>query len=446
MGLLSIFGIKSFAHGVHPPEHKDDTASRPIRRLPFASRFVIPLSQHFGAPAVPLVHVGQEVVRGEPIATADGFVSVPQHAPITGVVEAIQLMPSARGPKVPSIVLRAYDAASQHVLYGAPWDVEQLSPEQLIQGIQETGMVGLGGAGFPTHVKLQVPADWPIDTLVINGCECEPYLTADHRIMLEHTDQLLAGTRLAMRAVGAKRAVIGVEDNKLDAVEAIKRRIRVDDSITVEAVKTKYPQGSEKLLIKALLGREVPSGGFPFQVGVVVNNVGTLAELGTLLPKRQGLVERVVTVAGPGVAKPGNYLIPIGTPLRYILDHVGYSGDARRIILGGPMMGQTVASLDVPITKPVSGVIVLPERAKSGDSERIYPCIKCGACLDACPMHLNPSQLGQLAGKRRYEEMAAHFHLNDCFECGCCSYVCPSNIPLVQYFRIAKSINRERIS
>ncbi len=443
MGLIDILKRKTFAHGVHPPEYKE-TAAKPIRRLPFAPEMVIPLSQHFGAPAVPLVHPGQEVLRGEPIARAAGFMSVPIHAPATGVIEDIRLMPSARGPKQEAIILKVHPGASQRVLYGVEQDPDTMAPEAIVKAIQETGMVGLGGAGFPTHVKLTVPPEYEVDTLVVNGCECEPYLTTDHRIMLEYTDDLIRGIRIAMKASGTRRAVIGVEDNKPDAILAIQRKLKADDPIRVEAVQTKYPQGSEKLLIKVLLGREVPSGGFPFQVGVVVNNVGTLAEIGRLLPEGEGLIERVVTITGPEVKKPGNYLVPLGTPLRFILEQVGYFGDASHLILGGPMMGVTVASLDVPITKPVSGLVVLPEKASNDKGDRIYPCIKCGKCVDACPIHLNPSRLGQLAAKRQYGVMAEEYHLNDCFECGCCSYVCPSNIPLVQYFRIAKSVNRER--
>ncbi len=444
MGLLNLFKRKTFAHGVHPPEHKEETAHLPIRRMPFAPRMIIPLSQHFGAPAVPLVRVGQEVVRGEPIARADGFMSVPMHAPATGVIESIQLMPTARGPKTEAIVIRVYPAAEQRVLYGAPRDVESMTPDDIVQAVQDSGMVGLGGAAFPTHVKLKPPKDDPIDTLVVNGCECEPYLTTDHRVMLEHTDELLSGIRIAMRVSGATCAVIGVEDNKLDAVEAIQRKLPADGSITVQPVKTKYPQGSEKLLVKVLLDREVPSGGFPYQIGVVVNNVGTLAQLGMLLPQSQGLIERVVTLAGPGIKRPGNYIIPLGTPLRFALEYVGYEGDATHIILGGPMMGNTVASLDVPVTKGVTGIVVMPDQEHSPAAQTIYPCIRCGRCLDACPVKLNPSQMGRLAAKRLYTEMQQKYHLNDCFECGCCSYVCPSNIPLVQYFRIAKAINRER--
>jgi Na+-translocating ferredoxin:NAD+ oxidoreductase subunit C len=443
MGLITRLR-RTFAHGVHPPQYKEQTKDLAIRRLPFPERFTVPLSQHFGAPAVPLVHVGQEVVRGEPIARAAGFMSVPMHAPATGVVEGIELMPTARGPKVESILLRTYTGAAQRVLYGAPADLDSMAREEILRAIQDTGMVGLGGAGFPTHVKLAIPDGHSVDTLVVNGCECEPYLTTDHRVMLEHTDALMTGIRIALRITGAKRAIIGVEDNKPDAVRALRAKLPADKSVSVVKVRTKYPQGSEKLLIKVLLGREVPSGGYPYECGAVVNNVGTLAELGTLVPERRGLIERVVTIAGPGVAKPGNYLVALGTPLRFVLKQVGFTGSAGQVIVGGPMMGMAVSSLDVPLTKAVSGLLVMPEENAKDEPDRVYPCIACGRCVRACPVKLNPAQLGRLAAKRQYEVMEERFHLNDCFECGCCSYVCPAHIPLVQYFRIAKSLNRER--
>lgn len=443
MRLLQSFFTKTFAHGIHPPTSKRQTDHLAIRRMPFSPRMIVPLSQHLGAPAKALVHKGQEVVRGEPIASANGFVSVPMHSPVTGIVEGIELMPTARGPKSEAIIINTYQAADQQVLYGADYEWQNATVEELIQQIQNTGMVGLGGAGFPSHVKMQVPEDHVIDTLVVNGCECEPYLTTDHRLMLEKTDSLILGIRIALKICGAERAIIGIEDNKMDAVEKIRERLQENDPISVGVVKTKYPQGSEKLLISALLGREVPSGGHSYHVGVVTNNVATLVNLGKLIPKRQGLIERVVTISGPGITKPGNYLVPVGTPLRFALEHAGYFEDTSRLVLGGPMMGTTVASLDVPITKPVSGILALEQTHDSGE-QKTYPCIQCSRCLDACPINLNPSQLGRLAAKQQYEVMADRFHLNDCFECGSCSYVCPSNIPLVQYFRIAKSVNRER--
>ena len=443
MGLLDIFHKKTFRHGVHPPEHKAETAALPIRRLPFPPRYVLPLAQHIGKPAVPRVRVGQEVVRGEPIADADGFLSVPIHAPVTGRVEEIDAMPTARGPKMESIVLRADPASDQQVLWGRDQDPEELSREELVTAVQATGLVGLGGAAFPSHAKLVIPEGHEVDTLVVNGCECEPYLTTDHRVMLERTEALFRGIRIVLRALGAERAVIGIEDNKPDAIAVLEQRAAGEPDIDVTAVDAKYPQGSERILVTTLLGREIPSGGHAYDAGVVVNNVGTLAALGELLPRGEGLVERVITVAGPGVEHPGNYIVPIGTPLRYLLEHVGYTGEAHRVILGGPMMGTSVASLDVPVTKGTSGLVVLAETAFQ-EPDRTYPCIQCGKCVEACPMHLNPSRLGRLAAKRQYEAMEERFHLNDCFECGSCAFVCPANIPLVQYFRIAKALNRER--
>ncbi len=444
MSLFGLFGRRSFQHGIHPPDNKQQTASQPIRRLPFPELLVLPLDQHIGKPARVIVNKGQEVVRGEPIAEADGFVSVPIHAPATGRIKGIELMPTARGPKSLSILLEVYEGSTQEVLWGSERDIGALSPQQMIQAVQECGMVGLGGAAFPSHVKLTIPEGKQVDTLVVNGCECEPYLSCDHRVMLEHPKALMRGIRYAMRATGTKQAVIGIEDNKMDAVEQLQTHAPRDDTIKVVAVETKYPQGSEKMLIKSALGREVPAGGLPADVGVVVNNVGTLAALGQLLPKGEGLIERVITVAGPGVKHPGNYLVPLGTPIGFVLDQVGYSGGQNEFILGGPMMGPAVSALETPITKGSSGLLVLNEPNINSETRRIWPCIKCARCVDACPMHLNPSQLGQLAAKRQYQTMAERYHLNDCFECGCCSYVCPSNIPLVQYFRIAKAINREQ--
>jgi electron transport complex protein RnfC len=433
---------KNFSHGIHPPHHKM-TTDRAIRRFPFAPRLIVPLSQHIGKPAVALVRRGQEVVRGEPIARADGFLSVPMHAPATGVVEAIDLVADARGNKAPAIIIKPYPGDDQRVRYGAPRDVDALSPQEIIAAVQESGIVGMGGAAFPTHAKLTIPEGHRIDTLVVNGCECEPFLTNDDRVMVEQAEHLLHGIRLAMRACGAERAIVGIEDNKPKAIAALQAYLHVDDRVWVKPIATKYPQGAEKMLIMTLLHREVPCRGFPYQVGVVVQNIGTLAEIGRLLPLQQGLIERVVTITGD-VAHPGNFLVPLGTPLRYVLEQAGFHEAEGEVILGGPLMGNTVASLDVPVTKGVSGILVLSRDWRKDHPRKVQPCIQCGVCVRACPMHLNPSQLGLLAAKREYRTMAERFHLDDCFECGCCTYVCPSNIPLVQYFRIAKQMNREQ--
>jgi electron transport complex protein RnfC len=450
MRLVSWFRGEAFQRGVHPPTCKL-TAQTKIRRLPFPPRVIVPLAQHIGKPPRPIVKVGQEVVRGQPIAQPDDWLSVPHHAPVTGVVEFIGLRPGMRGPWVESIVIRAHPGATQEDLWGRPRDLSAATPQEILQAIRETGMVGLGGAAFPTHAKLSVPPQAKVHTLVVNGCECEPYLTCDHRVMVEQADDLISGIRFALRATGARRAIVGIEDNKPDAYEAVQAAITragavPEGEIFAEMVPTKYPQGSEKMLIMALFGVEIPAGGLPISLGMVVNNVGTLAALGRLLPAGRGLTERVVTITGPGVARPGDYIVPIGTPLSFILDYAGApDAQAKEVILGGPMMGQAAASLDVPITKGISGVVVMrAEEDAARTARKIYPCIKCGECVESCPMGLNPSILGMLAAKREYDLMGERYHLGECFECGCCSYVCPSNIPLVQQFRVAKQILRER--
>lgn len=432
---------KSFPHGTHPPERKEATRSIPVQRLPFAKDYIVPLLQHTGAPAKAIVRKGQEVVRGEPVAAAGGFVSIPMHSPVTGTVTRIDTALVANGQMVPSVYIKAYPGSPQEVLYGGSLDIESADPKEILAAVQETGMVGLGGAAFPTHVKMSVPEGKSVDTVIVNGCECEPYLTTDHRLMLERTEDLITGIDIARRATGAKRAIIGIENNKPDALATL---AGCNTSADVEVVETKYPQGAEKMLIKALLNREVPSGGLPVDVHVACFNVATLAQLGVLLPRRQGLIERIVTVTGSGVLRPGNYLVPLGTSVRFVLDYVGLNEDAAQVILGGPMMGLALASIDVPVTKGVSGILVLTKDEVARRPQKVYACIKCGRCVDACPVYLNPSMLGALARKGEYAMMEEKFHLNDCFECGCCTYVCPSNIPLVHYFRVAKALNRER--
>ena len=434
---------KTFARGIHPDSHKD-TAGLAIRRLPFAPEMIVPLSQHIGKPAIALVQAGQEVVRGEPIGRADGFFSLPVHAPVTGVVRAVEPRMTASGAMVTSVVIHTHPSSDQQVLYRTPQDVAALSGKALIQAIQDAGIAGMGGATFPAHVKLAPPEGAVIDTFIANGAECEPYLTCDHRTMLEQPHDVIAGVRLAMRACGAPRAIIGVEDNKPDAIRALRAALRPEDAITVEAVVTKYPQGAEGTLIYALLGREIPIGQRTSAIGALGSNVMTLAYIGRLLHVGEGFIERVVTVTGPGVARPGNYLVPLGTPLRFLLEYTGAHGNEREIVLGGPMMGPAIASLDVSITKGTSGVLVLGAAEIATRSARSHPCIKCGECVQVCPKGLNPSMLGMLAAQRDYDTMVGHYHLDECFDCGCCSYVCPSNIPLAQQFRIAKGVLRKR--
>ncbi|MCB1700377.1 MAG: electron transport complex subunit RsxC [Halioglobus sp.] len=433
---------RSFAHGIHPPEAKDDTRDLPIRQFPFAPVMIVPLQQHIGKPALPVVREGQEVERGQCIAEPDGFLSVAMHAPASGLVQRIALAPGISGRMAPAIYLKPFPGSSQEVSDGTPCDIATASAEEILLAIQQAGIVGLGGAAFPTHVKLKVPADKTIDTLIINGVECEPYLTTDHRVMLEQQADIFTGIRYLLKVTGAARCIIGVEANKLDVADALRAGLPGDLPVTVEVVAVKYPQGAEKMLIRALLGREVPSGGLPSDVSVVTVNVATTAEIGRLLPHGRGIQERVITIGGPAISKKGNYRIPIGTPLRFALEYAGMAASTSRVFLGGPMMGQALPSLDIPITKGTSGFIAFTESQTRAPVE--YPCIHCAYCVDACPLFLNPSQLGLLARAGQVERMADEFHLLDCFECGSCSYVCPAHIPLVQRFRAAKGLVRKR--
>jgi len=314
---------------------------------------------------------------------------------------------------------------------------EDLGPQQIVAAVQNGGVVGLGGAAFPTHVKLAPPPDFTVHTIILNGAECEPYLTTDHRIMVEYPERVQLGLRIMLYTLGAKRAVIGVEKNKPDAIEALRRTLPDDLDVTVLPLTVKYPQGAEKMLIKAVTGLEVESGKLPISVGTLVQNVGSAASIGEIFETGLPLVERIVTVSGRGVRKPANLIVPIGTKLGDLLEMCGgVTDDAREIVFGGPMMGASQATLDVPILKGTTGVVVLTERDTRVGAT--YPCIHCGRCLDSCPMFLNPQSLGELARAGRYDEMTA-LHLSDCMLCGSCSFVCPANIPLAQLFFLSKS-------
>ncbi len=443
---MNIFGAKTFAHGIHPPDSKTETSGQPIRQFPFAPMFVVPLSQHIGKPAVAVVREGQEVARGQCIAEPDGFLSVAMHSPATGNVKSIGLIPSISGKMVPGLFIEPYPASTQEVLQGTPCDVESATPEEIINAIQNAGVVGLGGAGFPSHAKLRIPENKQVDTVLINGAECEPYLTTDHRVMIEHAADVISGIHYLLRASGASQAIIAVETNKAEAAESMRAAIPANQPIRVEVLPVKYPQGAEKMLTTALLGREIPSGGLPLDVGVLCFNVGSTAEIGRLLPVGAGLQERVITVGGPAVRDKGNYRVPIGTSIRFVLETVGVNDDVTCVFLGGPMMGQAVSSFDIPVTKGTTGIIAFTRRETGYLSQRKqFPCIRCGYCVEACPIFLNPSQLGLLAEQRQYHKMADEFHLMDCFECGCCTFVCPSHIPLVQQFRVSKAaVRKER--
>ena len=432
-------GLASFRHGIHPGEHKAPTRELAVQRMRFVERYLLPLSQHLGAPSRAVVAVGQAVQRGQIIAEPGGFVSTSLHSPVRGRVASIgpQRLPSGAMGATIEIVADSFDAQR---LALEPAAVGEIGLDELVDGVRAAGIVGLGGAAFPTHVKYRVPDGRRIHTLVINGAECEPWLTCDHRLMLEQSHAVARGISIVATAMGVDRVLVGVEANKPDAIQALQAALRVvggGPPVQVVPCQVKYPQGAEKMLIQALTGVQVPGGKLPLHVGVVVNNVGTMAAVDDWYRRGQPLIERVVTVSGPGVSQPANLMVPLGTPVRALLEACGgVAPDAALVVMGGPMMGQPLPSLDVPVVKGTSGVLVFRDRDLTPVQE--FACIRCGRCLEACACFLNPSILGRLARKERWEAMEEH-HLMDCMECGACSFTCPSRIPLVQQFRVAKA-------
>ena len=436
--------LASFRHGVHPDENKSTTENLRIERMPFVERYLIPLGQHIGAPSKPCVQVGENVRRGQRIADAGGFVSVPQHSPVDGRISAIEQRRHPGGQYMLSIEVEADPFSSQEFEDRPPIDWQALEPKEFIDQIQSAGLVGLGGAAFPSHVKYAVPEGKKATHLVLNGCECEPFLTCDHRVMCEWPEAIIRGTAIIAQHLGVDRTTIGVENNKAVAAETLRKFIDPAQKIDVQTVQVKYPQGAEKMLIQALFGKEVPAGTLPIDMGMVVNNVGTMASVADWFDRGQPLIERVVTISGPGIKRPANLLVPIGTPVRAIIDYCGgLTDDVNQVILGGPMMGFTLADLDAPLLKGTSGILAFTESQTAYPQE--YACIRCARCLEACPLFLNPSRLGKLARVGRLEEMQ-EYHLMDCMECAACSYACPSNIPLVHLIRVGKSALRGQMA
>lgn len=434
----------SFRHGIHPHDHKESTAGLKIERMPFAERYVLPLSQHLGAPSKAVVRAGEKVRRAQVVAEPGGFVSATLHSPVDGKVTAVATRRHPSGKLVDAIEIEADPFATQR-LDQRKTDWRELDGDAFVGHLQKAGLVGMGGAAFPTHVKYKVPAGKKIERFLVNGCECEPFLTADHRLMAEHPEGILRGTEIAATRLGVDDTVIGVELNKGDAIEALNEALAKRQHgvpVRVVPLPVKYPQGAEKMLIRAVYGLEVPPPpGLPLDVGCLVNNVGTMAAIADYFDRGKPLIERIVTVSGPGVRRPANVLVPIGTSVRDVLDHCGgLVSDTREVVMGGPMMGTPLASLDVPILKGTSGILAFTEEQTRLPKE--YTCIKCGRCVDACPHFLNPSLLSRLARAGRYEE-ARRQMLMDCVECGSCSFTCPSGIPIVQLIRVAKSALRE---
>jgi electron transport complex protein RnfC len=430
--------LATFKGGVHPPDKKELSKGAAITPCSQPDRVVIPLSQHLGAPCAATVEIGQEVRAGQVVGAAEAFVSAPVHSSVSGKVIAIGEFPNAMGRMVPSVVIEN-DKKDEWVDLRGTEDYLSLSPDDLKQKIRESGIVGMGGAAFPTSVKLSPPKEKPIDVVILNGAECEPYLTADYRLMLERPNEIVGGLKIIMKALNVTKGLIGIENNKPDAVEKMKEVAKYEENIDVYALEVKYPQGAEKMLIDALTGRRVPSkGGLPMDVGVVVHNVGTAVAIFEAVRFGKPLVERVVTVTGEGIAKPSNLMVRIGTTVSHLIEECGGpKTEAAKIISGGPMMGFAIFSEEVPVTKGTSGVLVLPEGEVVHAGE-FKPCIRCSRCIDVCPMGLMPQMLSVLSEAGMYED-CKEYDLFDCFECGTCAFVCPSKRPIVQLVRLAKS-------
>jgi electron transport complex protein RnfC len=426
----------SFRGGVHPEESKGQTSGKPIMDIPAPEVVVIPLSQHTGAPSVPLVEPGDEVRIGTKIGEADGFISVPVHSSVSGRVAAIEARPHPLGRRMPAVVIEN-DGKDDWVDLSGWTDLSEDSPQNIRDAVREAGLVGLGGAAFPTHVKLSPPEGKSIDTAILNGAECEPVLTSDHRVMLEYAGEVISGLKIIMRAVSAERGFIGIERNKPDAIRLMREMVAGEGSIEVTDLKVKYPQGAEKQLIKALTGREVPCGGLPMDVGCLVQNVGT--SLGIYEAARNGrpLVTRVVTLAGSMVKNPGNYRVRIGTQFAQLIAvSGGTTGPFGKMIMGGPMMGIAQADGDAPVIKGTSGLVLLA-REEVADSDA-SACIRCARCVDHCPMQLLPNEIVRFVEKDKLES-AEQYGIFDCMECGACAYICPSKIGHVQLMKLGKA-------
>ena len=432
--------LATFKGGIHPPDKKELAKDRPISEAKPPQRVVIPLSQHLGAPCKPIVTIGQEVKKGEMIGEPGGFVSAPVHSSVSGKVIAIAEFPNAMGRMVNSIVIENNGKEEWAALKDNP-DYMKLSPDELKDKVKTSGIVGMGGAAFPTVVKLSPPKEKPIDTVIINGAECEPYLTMRLQADDGKTQRDCRGLKILMKILGVNKGFIGIENNKPDAIEKMKAAAKGEANIEVCALEVKYPQGAEKMLIKATTGREVPPRALPMDVRVVVQNVGTALAVYEAARYGKPLIERVVTVTGEGINTPLNLMVKIGTMVSDLIEQCGgFKGEAGKVISGGPMMGFAMSSLDVPVTKGTSGILVIPEDGVP-HVEDFGPCIRCGRCIDICAMGLIPSMLSILSEKGFYEE-AKEYNLFDCFECGSCAFVCPSKRPIVQLVRLAKSMTK----
>ncbi len=427
--------------GIRPDEHKHITENLLIENFHIPKKAVIPLSQHLGKPAKSLVKKGDTVIEGQIIGEKDGMISANVHSSIPGKVIDVGNYPVLNRLKVLSVVIQLEGEFKKGARPKDDW--EHLEVSEILKRIEDAGIVGMGGATFPTNVKYSPPPDKNIDSLIINGVECEPYLTSDYRLMIEKSDEIIEGIKIVKKVLNVKNVYIGIELNKKKAIKKIKDRVAKNDNIKVVPLRVRYPQGAEKQLIKAVLNREVPSGGLPFDVGVIVSNVATIYAVRDAVLFQNPLIERVVTISGDIVEKPGNYKIKIGTLVSDIIQELGVDeSKLGKIVFGGPMMGISVPSKDVPVTKGTSGILFLSrEFTNKVDYTDYSACIHCGKCVLVCPMRLNPSMLSILAENKNWQDMK-EFNILDCIECGSCSYVCPAQRPIVQMIKLGKSFIR----
>lgn len=427
----------TFNRGVHPEDYKQLTCHLHSEPMPLPEEVYLPLQQHIGAPCQALVEQGDLVKTGQKIADSDRFVSSPIHSSITGEVVGVGNFPHPLGGQVPMIRIKRTTEKDEWEILDHPDYWEQAEIESLKTVIREAGIVGLGGAAFPTHVKMAPPPDKHVDSFILNGCECEPFLTCDHRTMLEQTTRMLTGMSIIMKALGIARGYIGIEKNKADAIAITEKQIRdLKLDFKVVPLKVKYPQGAEKMLIDAALGRKVPAGGLPMDVGVVVNNVGTALAVHSAVVEGKPLIQRMVTVTGDAINKPGNLIARLGAPFKNLIEASGgLKDDTAAVFMGGPMMGLTQFDLNVPVLKATSGIVCMEQNYVQTATP--YPCIRCGTCVSVCPMNLVPTRLARFAEMGRWDE-SDDWGVYNCIECGSCAFVCPSTIPLVQWIRVGK--------
>ncbi len=436
--------MRSFHGGIHPRGNKEATARKNITELAPPEELVFPLSQHIGAPSVPCVKAGDRVLMGQKIAEAGGFMSANIHSSVSGEVVAIEKRLHPNGLPTESIIIKndgQDEEAPRIEKHGA--DFKSKSPKELIEIIKEAGVVGMGGATFPTHVKLSVPDEAKIDYVIINGAECEPHLTSDHREMLENPKVIITGLKILMHIFGLKDGYIGIENNKKDAIEVMKKTAanEKDCNIHIVTLKTKYPQGAEKQLISAVCKRKMAPGTLPWQSGCIVNNIDTCASIARAVVDGKAVISRIVTVSGDAIAEPMNIRTRIGVPFSHLIESAGgYKYEAKKVIMGGPMMGMAVANTDVPVIKGTSGITAYSERLAMLDKES--PCIRCAKCVYVCPMGLEPNRL-DLSARLHDRDALMKLNVNDCIECGSCAYVCPSKRRQVQQIKVAKVKLRE---